>query len=383
MPFSFPSNPTVGQQSTQNGRAYQWSGSAWELVAITPPHTHLAGEVTSGVFDIARIPTGTSAATVCVGNDARLSDARVPTAHAASHASGGSDALSLAASQITSGTIAAARLPLATTTTAGGVIVPTSGNLAVDGSGNISAPFATLAQAQSGSSATAFMSAARTTDAVFNQRAISLISIPSATSGIATLSNLNAPNRYNTSIGSASGGGSFFVFENNVSWTASNPIWNGTTGDYGGSSLNWTRRFRFRIRFVINVLPTSNAVFRVLVGKTNFGIAAIGQLSAAIRGIGFEIRNNQLWLTTSNGTARTDTQAASVTLLTGQGHEVIIDSDGAGNATLLLNQIAVATSTGAPTSNDLNAPFFSIEGTTSDSAQSQIFWEMTPAFLLS
>ena len=108
-----------------------------------------------------------------------------------------------------------------------------------------------------------------------------------------------------------------------------------------------------------------------------------GQLSAAIRGIGFEIRNNQLWLTTSNGTARTDTQAASVTLLTGQGHEVIIDSDGAGNATLLLNQIAVATSTGAPTSNDLNAPFFSIEGTTSDSAQSQIFWEMTPAFLLS
>ena len=81
MPFAFPSSPTVGQQSVQNGRAYQWNGSAWELVAIIPPHTHLAGEVTSGVFDIARIPTGTSSVTVCVGNDARLSDARTPTSH--------------------------------------------------------------------------------------------------------------------------------------------------------------------------------------------------------------------------------------------------------------------------------------------------------------
>jgi len=32
MPFSFPSSPSVGQQSTQNGRAYSWSGYAWELV---------------------------------------------------------------------------------------------------------------------------------------------------------------------------------------------------------------------------------------------------------------------------------------------------------------------------------------------------------------
>jgi len=33
MPLSFPSSPTTGQQSTQNGRAYAWSGSAWEFVA--------------------------------------------------------------------------------------------------------------------------------------------------------------------------------------------------------------------------------------------------------------------------------------------------------------------------------------------------------------
>lgn len=67
MALSFPSSPTNGQQSTQNGRAYQWDGYAWTLVA------NVAG-------------------------------------HASSHASGGSDAVSLAASQITSGTLSQSRL---------------------------------------------------------------------------------------------------------------------------------------------------------------------------------------------------------------------------------------------------------------------------------
>src|SRR5690606_35880267 len=42
-------------------------------------HTHNAADITGGQFDIARIPTGTSAQTVCIGNDARLSDTRTPT----------------------------------------------------------------------------------------------------------------------------------------------------------------------------------------------------------------------------------------------------------------------------------------------------------------
>lgn len=44
-------------------------------------HTHAAGDVTSGTFAIARIPTGSTSATVCIGDDARLSNARTPTAH--------------------------------------------------------------------------------------------------------------------------------------------------------------------------------------------------------------------------------------------------------------------------------------------------------------
>lgn len=34
MPFSFPSSPAIGEQSTQNGRTYEWTGSAWQLVAV-------------------------------------------------------------------------------------------------------------------------------------------------------------------------------------------------------------------------------------------------------------------------------------------------------------------------------------------------------------
>jgi hypothetical protein len=50
---------------------------------------------------IAQIPTGTTASTVTIGNDSRLSDSRTPTAHAATHASGGGDAVTIAESQVT------------------------------------------------------------------------------------------------------------------------------------------------------------------------------------------------------------------------------------------------------------------------------------------
>lgn len=44
---------------------------------------------------------GTTGSEACVGNDSRLSDARTPTSHAASHAAAGSDPLTLSQSQIT------------------------------------------------------------------------------------------------------------------------------------------------------------------------------------------------------------------------------------------------------------------------------------------
>lgn len=55
MPLSFPSNPSVGQQSTQNGRTYQWSGYAWEIVASGVSLD--ASQITSGTVAVARLPT--------------------------------------------------------------------------------------------------------------------------------------------------------------------------------------------------------------------------------------------------------------------------------------------------------------------------------------
>ena len=38
MPFSFPSNPSVNDTSSQNGRLYQWNGYAWDLVGNVAAH---------------------------------------------------------------------------------------------------------------------------------------------------------------------------------------------------------------------------------------------------------------------------------------------------------------------------------------------------------
>lgn len=75
-----------------------WAGITDKPSTFTPSaHTHAAGDVTSGSFDaaripsldtakitsgtfaIARIPTGSTSSTVAIGNDARLSDTRTPT----------------------------------------------------------------------------------------------------------------------------------------------------------------------------------------------------------------------------------------------------------------------------------------------------------------
>lgn len=42
-------------------------------------HAHSALDVTSGVFNVARLPVGTTSTTVAAGNDARFTDARIPT----------------------------------------------------------------------------------------------------------------------------------------------------------------------------------------------------------------------------------------------------------------------------------------------------------------
>jgi hypothetical protein len=86
-----------------------------------------AGRAALGLGTAALVNTGTGATNAILGNDARLTDSRTPTAHASSHASAGSDPLTLAESQVTNlVTDLAAKAPLASPTFTGNPTAPTA-----------------------------------------------------------------------------------------------------------------------------------------------------------------------------------------------------------------------------------------------------------------
>lgn len=68
MPLSFPSSPTVGLSSVQNGRTYTWDGYAWNLSGSDTKHASTHGPSGSDpiAIDGTQVTTGTVA-------DARLS----------------------------------------------------------------------------------------------------------------------------------------------------------------------------------------------------------------------------------------------------------------------------------------------------------------------
>lgn len=78
--------------------------SVWENLTPANARTALA------LGGAATLNVGTTTGTVAAGDDSRFTDARTPTAHAASHGDGGSDEIAIDASQMTSGTINTARL---------------------------------------------------------------------------------------------------------------------------------------------------------------------------------------------------------------------------------------------------------------------------------
>jgi hypothetical protein len=121
-------------------------------------------------------------------------------------------------------------------------------------------------------------------------------------------------------------------------------------------------------------LPSANATYRVLLGKTSPGVAAIGALSA--RGVGFEIRSaGALWLTSHNGTTRTDTQASS-SLAANTAYDLVVDCSG-GTANLYLDGALVATNSGAPATvqTDFLQAHFTLEATTTDLSPSSILFQ--------
>jgi hypothetical protein len=156
--------PTATDSRLSNSRT-PTSHAATHAAAGSDPVTLAQSQITNLVTDLAgKVPTtrqviagtglsgggnlsvdrtlsvafGSTGTTACVGNDARLSDARTPTAHAASHGSAGSDPITIAQSQVTSlvsdlaGKVPTSRTVTASTGLTGGGDLSANRSFAVD-----------------------------------------------------------------------------------------------------------------------------------------------------------------------------------------------------------------------------------------------------------
>lgn len=239
--------------------------------------------------------------------------------------------------------------------------------------GPIQPNFASKIVAEDARSTTDFMNPTRVLDSIYNVCQIDLGASNANTSGQAAWTTAFSGG-VNVQVGSASiaGGGNILAYHYGFGSTTL-PKWNGTTGNFAGRSINWGRRQRFKMRLgqVNNAAISANTTYRFLLGKSSFGVANIGPL--AVRGLGFEVRGGgALWLTTHNGTARTDTNT-NFTLGVNITYEIIVESNGFGEAIIFVDGRLIASSSGAPTTSlDSSSQAFVIEATTTDQSVSFI-----------
>lgn len=154
--INFPNNPNIGDTFAAAGKEWQWDGTSWNLLnVVNSLHaaTHESGgsdEVELAQSQIINLTTDLSnkasasslsnhisattdvhgisnSASLVYTNDSRLSDSRTPLAHAASHSASGSDAITVAQSQVTDLTTdLSAKAPLASPTFTGTPAAPTA-----------------------------------------------------------------------------------------------------------------------------------------------------------------------------------------------------------------------------------------------------------------
>jgi len=110
MSFNFPASPTIGQTSLQNGRAYTWTGYAWELVSnVLGVPLHSSAHATGGTDPLAPSDIGAAAAShthpLSALTQSAATAGQVPVWSGSAWAPSG-----ISAGQVTSGTLDDARL---------------------------------------------------------------------------------------------------------------------------------------------------------------------------------------------------------------------------------------------------------------------------------
>ena len=94
----FPLSASVGQ--TFNG--YEFDGISWNIIGIDLTQDYATQtELDTHTSDTTNVHGISNSASVVYTNDSRLSDARTPTNHASTHASAGSDPITIEQSQVT------------------------------------------------------------------------------------------------------------------------------------------------------------------------------------------------------------------------------------------------------------------------------------------
>ena len=353
MPFSFPSTPTIGQQSTQNGRVFSWTGSAWELVAagsITPSdigaaaasHTHSASAITDFASAVAAaspeevleyttaasFPATGNASLIYIATDAGRAYRWVGSQYAEIGPAGAYlPAHGHAASDITSGVVSAARLGSGATST---------NFLRGDSTFADPVTYATAAQATDWNSTAVAMNPARMLDALTGWAQF----VPSQSSNTAGgNTTLNAMNCFSDSGSTAGGTTSVFTNSNGGITNLMSPQ---------SRSVDWTKRRYFCVRVRREQTSSSTGFGRFYYGFLNSS-ASGGQPTQ--RSVGFELRGtaSRLWVIAHNGTSLTQTDSGwDATGGSDSTNEYLVEASG-GTVNVYVDGTLRGTTTGGPT----------------------------------